>query len=81
MIPVLSTRNAATHDTSGSYSRASAGVIILAGTPLASAREANTCNPGSSAAEVATTSFPHTSCATPLARANSTIERFPATLI
>jgi hypothetical protein len=79
MMPVDSTRSAATQATSGSYSWAWAGSISFAGTPLASARAASACSPGSSASLVATTSLPHTWTGTPCSRANATIDRLPAT--
>lgn len=79
MIPVDSTRSAATQDTSGSYSRASAGVIRLAGTPLASARSASVSSAGISSSRVATTSLPHTCTGTPYCLAKSTMDRLPPT--
>ncbi len=79
MMPVDSTRNAATHETSGSYSRAWAGVIRFAGTPLAAARSASTSSAGISCSPVATTSFPQTSTGTPCCRAKSMTDRLPAT--
>ena len=79
MIPVDSTRSAATQATSGSYSRASAAEIFFAGTPLASARSASVFSAGISFSSVATTSFPQTSTGTPYWRAKSTMDRFPAT--
>ena len=80
MIPVDSTRSAATHETSGSYSRASAGVIRFAGTPLATARSASMSSAGISSCtgrddELAA----HLDGHVVLAGRTSTMDRLPAT--
>ena len=77
-MPVEATCRAATQETSGSYSRASAGGMRRTGRPLALARSYRADRRGISDSSVATMSLPQTSYATPCSLQNSTIDAAPA---
>ena len=78
MMPVLSTRSAATQETSGSNSRASVAVSIRTGTPFATARSCSARSRGTSVSSTATMSLPQMSKGMSCSAAKADIERLPA---
>ena len=72
------TQSAPTQRTAGSMLPGLVAASIRTGSPLATARSCSARSRGSSAASVATMSFPQTSTLMPCSAQKSTIDRLPA---